>query len=131
MAMHPFVDYGGRWSPLKTAVFVALFVPGALTATDYLQGNLGPRPMTEVIHSLGLWALRFLFIALAITPLRHILAWPRLILVRRMIGVAAFAYAAVHLVAYAADQMFDLAKVASEIVLRIYLTIGFAALLGL
>src|SRR4029077_12626360 len=29
------------------------------------------------------------------------------------------------------DQKFDLVKVASEIVLRIYLTIGFAALLGL
>jgi len=129
--MHPFVDHGGRWSPLKTAVFAALFVPGVLTASDYLQGNLGPRPMTEVIHATGLWSLRFLFIALAITPLRQIVGWPRLVLVRRMVGVAAFAYAAVHLVAYAADQLFDLAKVASEIVLRIYLTIGFVTLLGL
>jgi sulfoxide reductase heme-binding subunit YedZ len=48
-----------------------------------------------------------------------------------MIGVGAFAYAAAHISLYVADQMFDLWKVASEIVLRLYLTIGFAALLGL
>jgi sulfoxide reductase heme-binding subunit YedZ len=52
-------------------------------------------------------------------------------MVRRMVGVAAFAYAFMHLSLYTADQAFDLAKVASEIVLRIYLTIGFAAVLGL
>src|SRR5437016_8761945 len=48
-----------------------------------------------------------------------------------MIGVAAFAYALTHLSLYTADQMFDLAKVAGEIVRRIYLTIGFTAVLGL
>jgi sulfoxide reductase heme-binding subunit YedZ len=46
-----------------------------------------------------------------------------------MIGVAAFSYAALHLVFYAADNMFDMVKVVSEIALRIYLTIGFAGLL--
>ena len=48
-----------------------------------------------------------------------------------MIGVGAFVYAACHITLYVADQMFDLWKVASEIVLRLYLTIGFTALLGL
>jgi sulfoxide reductase heme-binding subunit YedZ len=51
--------------------------------------------------------------------------------VRRMIGVGAFCYGVAHLSLYAADQMFDLAKVTSEIVLRVYLTVGFTALLGL
>jgi sulfoxide reductase heme-binding subunit YedZ len=125
------VDYGGRFSPFKTAVFAALFVPAISTAIDFAQGDLGPRPMTEVIHALGLWTIRLVFIALAVSPLRQILGWPGLILVRRMLGVAAFAYAASHLVAYAADQGFNLATIASEIVLRIYLTIGFVALLGL
>jgi sulfoxide reductase heme-binding subunit YedZ len=48
-----------------------------------------------------------------------------------MLGVAAFSYVVLHLVFYAADNMFDLGKVASEIALRIYLTIGFAAVLVL
>jgi DMSO/TMAO reductase YedYZ heme-binding membrane subunit len=87
--------------------------------------------LNEAIHQLGLWTIRLIFLALAVTPLRHILQWSRLLVVRRMIGVAAFAYAIGHLGLYAADQAFDLAKIATEIALRIYLTIGFAAVLGL
>lgn len=128
---YPWNDYSGRLSPLKLAVFVALFGPGLWVALALSQGWLGARPITEAIHQIGLWTIRLIFIALAITPLRQVLQWSRLILVRRMIGVAAFAYAIAHLSLYAADEMFDIAKVASEIALRIYLTIGFAAVLGL
>jgi sulfoxide reductase heme-binding subunit YedZ len=127
----PWRDASGRLSPLKLAVFAALFVPGLWTALGYVLGLLGGRPLNEAIHQIGLWGYRFLLISLAITPVRRILQWPRLLLVRRMIGVAAFAYIAGHFTLYAADQMFDLWKVGSEIVLRFYLAIGFTALLGL
>jgi sulfoxide reductase heme-binding subunit YedZ len=127
----PWNDHGGRLVKLKLLVFVALFLPGAWIALGYGMGWLGPRPLNAAILQAGLWALRLLFLALLVTPLRAALDWPRLTLVRRMIGVASFAYAAGHLLLYTADQMFDLVKVASEIVLRIYLTIGFVALLGL
>jgi sulfoxide reductase heme-binding subunit YedZ len=70
-------------------------------------------------------------IALAVTPLRRIGRFNQLADVRRMIGVGAFVYAAAHISLYIADQMFDLRKVASEIVLRLYLTIGFVTLIGL
>ena len=129
--LFPWNDYSRRLSPLKLAVFVALLLPAAWVAFAYAFERLGARPLNEAIHQLGLWAIRLVFLALAVTPLRQILRWPRLILVRRMVGVAAFAYVLGHLVLYAASEMFDLAKVASEIVLRVYLTIGFAALLGL
>jgi len=129
--VYPWQDYSGRTSPLKLAIFVALFGPGLWTALSFAMGWLQPQPFTAAIREIGLWTIRLIFIALAITPLRAILQWSRLILVRRMIGVAAFAYAIAHLSLYTADQMFDLAKVASEIVHRIYLTIGFAAVLGL
>ena len=128
---YPWNDYSGRLSPLKLAVFVALFVPGLWAAVFFAAGWLGPRPYTEAIHMVGLWMLRFLFIALAITPLRQIVQWPRLILVRRMVGVAAFAYGLAHISLFIADEKFNFAKVASEIVLRMYLTIGFTALMGL
>jgi methionine sulfoxide reductase heme-binding subunit len=127
----PWADYSGRLSPLKLTVFVALFVPAGWVMFAYGFGQLGARPLNEAIHQIGLWTIRLIFLALAVTPLRQVLQWPRLILVRRMIGVAAFAYVLVHFTLYAASQKFDLDKVASEIVLRIYLTIGFAALLGL
>jgi methionine sulfoxide reductase heme-binding subunit len=128
---YPWNDYSLRLSPLKLIVFVALFGPALWVMAAFPLEWLGARPTTEAIRQIGLWTIRLLFVALAITPLRQILQWPRLILVRRMVGVAAFAYAGFHLTLYTADQMFDLAKVASEIVLRIYLTIGFAAVLGL
>jgi methionine sulfoxide reductase heme-binding subunit len=127
----PWRDNGGRLSPLKLAVFAALFLPGAWTLLSYPLGALGARPLNEAIHQFGLWGFRFLFLSLTITPARRLLQLPRLALVRRMIGVAAFAYIAIHLSLYIADQSFDLGKVASEIVLRIYLTIGFVALIGL
>ena len=129
--MYPWNDYSGRLSPLKLVVFVALFVPAGWVAFAYGFGLLGARPLNEAIHQIGLWTIRLIFLALAVTPLRQILQWPRLILVRRMIGVAAFAYVLIHFSLYTASEAFDLAKVASEIVLRFYLTIGFAALLGL
>jgi sulfoxide reductase heme-binding subunit YedZ len=129
--LYPWHDYSGRTSPLKMAVFVALFGPALWTALSFAIGWLQPQPFTAAIREIGLWTIRLIFIALAITPLRSVLQWPRLILVRRMIGVAAFAYAITHLSLYTADQMFDLAKVASEIAQRVYLTIGFTALIGL
>lgn len=127
----PVIDRAGRFSPLKAAVFALLFVPGLWTAFGYAAGTLGARPFDEATHQIGTWALRFLFLSLAVTPLRELWQWPRLLVVRRMVGVAAFAYALAHLGLYVVHEGFDLAKVASEIALRIYLTIGFAALLGL
>jgi sulfoxide reductase heme-binding subunit YedZ len=129
--MYPWLGYDGRVSGLKLTVFVLLFVPGLWTAYGLWAGLLGARPLNEAIHETGLWMIRFLFVALAISPLRQVANLPQLILVRRMIGVAAFCYGAAHILLYATDEMFALGKIASEIVLRIYLTIGFVALLGL
>src|SRR5579883_69431 len=129
--MYPWLDYGGRLSPLKLLVFLSLFLPGIWVAAALALGMLGARPLNEAIHQIGLWTIRFLFISLAITPARQIFQWSRLLLVRRMIGVAAFTYGAIHLTLYMTDQAFDLAKIATEIALRIYLTIGFVALLGM
>jgi len=127
----PWKDYSGRTSPLKLTVFIALFAPALWTALSFFLGWLQPQPFTAAIQQIGLWTIRLIFIALAITPLRGVVQWPRLILVRRMIGVGACAYALSHLSLFTADQKFDIAKVASEIALRIYLTIGFTAVLGL
>jgi sulfoxide reductase heme-binding subunit YedZ len=127
----PWLERNGRLSPLKLVVFVALFLPAAWLCVAFLRDALGPRPLNEAIHQMGLWTIRFIFISLAMTPARQALHWPRLVLVRRMVGVAAFTYGIVHLTLYIGDQSFNLWTVVSEIVLRFYLTIGFVALLGL
>jgi sulfoxide reductase heme-binding subunit YedZ len=128
----PFLrERSGRWSPVKIVAFAATLLPALWIVVQGLTGDLGPRPMTEAIHQLGDWALRLLWITLAITPAQRIFNFPRIILARRTLGVATAAYAGLHISMYVADQHFDLLKVASEIVLRIYLLIGFFALAGL
>ena len=125
----PWLDRSGRFSTLKAVTLALLALPGLVAAIRYGTGHLGARPLNEAILVTGLWAVRLLLLSLFVTPARQILRLPKLVIVRRMIGVAAFAYAACHLTLYAADQAFDLAKVGSEIVLRLYLTIGFSAFL--
>ena len=73
----------------------------------------------------------FVVFSLAVSPARRLFAAPKLINMRRTLGVTAFCYALLHLTLYVVEQKYDLAKVLSEIVLRIYLTIGFIALIGL
>jgi sulfoxide reductase heme-binding subunit YedZ len=125
----PWRERNGRFSWLRAATLLAVCLPGVATALQYYAGQFPVRPITEIIHATGLWTIRLLMIALAVTPLRQVLRWPKLVSFRRVVGVAAFSYAAIHLTFYAADNLFDMGKVVSEIALRIYLTIGFAALL--
>jgi methionine sulfoxide reductase heme-binding subunit len=124
-------DSAGRLSALRIVALAYLLVPVAVAVYDYATEGFGARPINNVIHRTGYWALVFLMTSLAVTPLRRVARFNQLVDVRRMVGVGAFAYAAAHISLYVADQMFDLWKVASEIVLRLYLTIGFTALLGL
>jgi len=120
-----------RVSYLKAAALAAVMAPGLVLLADILGRTLGPRPFDEIIHRTGNDTVWVLMAALAVTPLSRIARYPQLTLVRRIVGVAAFCYGAIHLGAYVADQSVDLVKVAREIVLRVYLTIGFVALVGL
>lgn len=124
-------DRSGRFSWLKTSVLVLVLIPAVLTAYALWQNDLGPLPYKEALHRIGDWTIRFLVLTLALTPLQRILGWPKLALIRRMLGVTTFAYALAHLCLYVVNEKFDLAFVASEIAKRFYLTIGFTALVGL
>ncbi|WP_296575612.1 ferric reductase-like transmembrane domain-containing protein [Phreatobacter sp.] len=129
--MLPWNDRAGNLSVLKLIVFLGILAPGAWIALQAATGSLGAKPITAAIHQSGDWSLRLLLVALLVTPLRFIADWPKLIAVRRMVGVAAAAYALVHLLFYVVEQAYDLQKVASEILLRFYLTIGFVGVVGL
>jgi sulfoxide reductase heme-binding subunit YedZ len=125
-------DRRGRVSALRIATLLLLLMPILLAvAAAFSDQGFGARPINDLIHRAGYWTLMFLLLALAMTPLTRIARFGALIDVRRMIGVGAFCYGATHISLYTADRMFDFVKVASEIVLRLYLTIGFTALLGL
>lgn len=121
-----FHERSGKFSPEKTLSLVAAVLPAAWLAGVALGGDLGPRPFTAAIHFTGLWALRFLALGLMVTPLRRLLAWPKLYFARRILGLAALGYGALHLGLFFVDQ--GALRAVTEIALRIYLTIGAVAL---
>ena len=125
-------DRTGAFSWLRTAALAAAIAPALWLLYRAFTHDLGSRPVNEAIHFTGTWTLRFLIATLAVTPLRIVGRWPKLIGIRRYLGLTAFAYAVVHLSLYAfLDQHFDLLHVAAEIALRFYLLIGFTAFVGL
>ena len=124
-------DRRGRTVPIKAVTFALTLLPAIVVAAQYAAGDLGARPVKAVYLDCGLWAVRFLLISLAVTPAKVLFNWQQVASVRRMLGVAALAYAFLHLCIYTASEQFRVFFVASEIVHRIYLTIGFTALCGL
>jgi sulfoxide reductase heme-binding subunit YedZ len=118
------------WRDLvRPAIYWGGMIPAAWAFYRGSTGQLGPEPIKALEHILGLWALRFLMIGLAITPLRR-LGGPSLIRYRRAIGLLAFFYVCLHLAVYIGfDQVFDLAAVWRDIVKRPYITIGMLSFL--
>jgi len=127
----PWRDRRGQISWFKSAVLAGCVAPGAVVAFWLATHDLGSRPIKAALLWIGLWTVRFVLIALAITPAAQGLGWPQLTVVRRMVGVTAAVYALIHLTLYTIDENLRLGLVASEILHRFYLTIGFVALLGL
>lgn len=122
--MNLFREKNGRFSPEKTVAFVAAVIPVLWLCADAALDRLGARPVNAAIHFTGLFAVRFLLLSLAVTPARRLFDWPKLVLARRCLGVAAFCYAALHLGLYVLDQGGNLVVVGREIALRFYLAIG-------
>lgn len=113
--------------PVRRAIYVAGMVPAAWYFYLGVMDQLGADPQKTLERLLGLWALRYLIAALAISPLRR-LGGPNLIRYRRAIGLLAFYYAALHLSVYTLlDQGLDLAAVWGDIVKRPFITVGMLA----
>jgi sulfoxide reductase heme-binding subunit YedZ len=124
-------DPGDRISVLRIVTLIGLLAPLGKILFDFEEIVLDPRPITNLIHRTGDWALIFLFAALAVRPLSRILRFNRLLDVRRMVGVGAFAYAGAHFTLFTIDLTFNWREIASEIMHRTRLTLGFVALFGL
>lgn len=118
----------------KTVVHALALTPLAILGWQfwdvYRTGSdaLGADPVAEIEHRLGLWALRLLMATLAVTPLRQLTGQPVLLRFRRMLGLYAFAYACLHLLAYLVlDLRGYWTQIFEEIAKRPYITVGFAA----
>jgi sulfoxide reductase heme-binding subunit YedZ len=105
---------------------VPLVVLCAAAATD----RLGANPVDKFIKEMGEWSLRFLWLTLAVTPLRDIAGLPGLLRHRRALGVTAFAYAFIHFLAYAwLDQGWVIDDIVADVIKRNFILVGVVALL--
>jgi methionine sulfoxide reductase heme-binding subunit len=120
-----------RWPPEKVVAFVIAVAPAVWLAALACEGELGVRAVHEAIKISGDWALRVFWLALLVSPARRILTAPRLIRTRRILGLGAFGLTVLHFGLYALDQQFAWGQIGLEIVLRVYLTIGAVATVGL
>jgi sulfoxide reductase heme-binding subunit YedZ len=117
----------------KPLVFAASLLPFAWLlcgAFGWLGFSLGADPVKKLEHECGNWALKFLLITLAITPVRQLAQLPHLPRLRRMLGLFAFFYALLHFTVYLTlDLELNFGTLFADIAKRPYITIGFLALL--
>jgi sulfoxide reductase heme-binding subunit YedZ len=119
----------------KAVLFVLCAAPLAwLAARAFGMAGLGlgANPIEELLHQLGLWGLRLLIVTLCVSPLAVALHQPRLMALRRMLGLFAFTYLALHFLTWLVlDQWLSLSRIVADIAKRPYITVGFAAFLML
>src|SRR4051812_25110299 len=114
----------------KIVLFLAALVPVALLVRGMLTGTLGVNPAETIQLQTGRWALKFLLLSLAITPIRRLTKWNPIIQFRRMLGLFAFFYAVLHFSAYFAfDLSFAIDTMVTDVLKRPFIALGFAAFL--
>jgi sulfoxide reductase heme-binding subunit YedZ len=113
-------------SKLKITLFIASLIPAVWLTYALLTNQLGANPIEAITRETGLWALRFLWLTLLITPLQWITGWNSIVTLRRMLGLYVFFYATLHMLLYLwLDQFFDLNDIIKDIIKRPFITIGF------
>lgn len=115
------------WKPI---VFTMCLIPAVLVVTDALEitGRLGANPVEEIQDRFGIWALRFIMITLAVTPLRRLTGWNWLSRFRRMFGLYTFFYAFMHFLAwFVLDREMRLGDIIEDLTERPFITLGFIA----
>ncbi len=122
-----------RWGPrqllwAKWMVFVLSLLPVLRLIALGLQEKLTANPIEFITRATGDWALYFLCLTLAITPLRRLTGLTALIRFRRMLGLFTFFYASLHFLTFIwFDHFFDLAEMMLDILKRPFIAMGFSA----
>lgn len=117
-----------RLAWLKLAVFCAALLPLVRLVLAGVNDELGANPLETITRSTGDWTLYLLCITLSVTPLRRLTGWAWPLRLRRMLGLFAFFYAALHFTAFLwFDHFFDLEAMWRDVLKRPFITVGFIA----
>lgn len=115
---------------VKPVVFLVALLPAALLLYRGVRNDLGVNPAETLQLETGGWALKFLVFTLAVTPLRRLTGWNRIIQYRRMLGLFAFFYATAHALSYLLfDLSFAFGAMLADVAKRPFITLGFLSFL--
>jgi len=113
----------------KPLLWAVCAVPALALLAGALTDQLGANPAEKLIKETGEWTLRWLWLTLAISPLRDVASLPALLRYRRTLGVTAFVYAALHFTAYAGlDKGLVMDDIIKDILKRNFILVGVVAL---
>ena len=113
---------------LKIVLFIVALLPFVRLAVAVVVNELGANPIEFMTRNTGDWTLYFLFITLAMTPLRKLLHWNWLIRLRRMLGLFTFFYASLHFLCFFwFDHFFDVQEMLKDVIKRPFIAVGFIA----
>lgn len=113
---------------IKSLLFALALLPFGRLFLFAFTDQLGANPIEFITRNTGDWTLYFLCITLTVTPLRRLSKWNWLIKLRRMIGLFAFFYAALHFTTFLwFDHFFDVSEMLKDVIKRPFITVGFAA----
>jgi sulfoxide reductase heme-binding subunit YedZ len=113
---------------LKSGLFIIALLPFARLIAFAVADRLGANPIEFITRSTGDWTLYFLCLTLCVTPLRRLSNWNWLLRLRRMMGLFAFFYAALHFTTFLwFDHFFDVDEMWKDVLKRPFITVGFSA----
>ncbi len=111
-------------------VFFLCLIPIVQVLALTASGNLSANPIQDVTLRSGRAAILLLVLSLSCTPLKNLLGLSALMPVRKVLGLGAFFYACVHFLIFAGlDFAFNVSWIMDEILQRLFIQIGLAALL--
>jgi sulfoxide reductase heme-binding subunit YedZ len=117
-----------QFAAIKGVVFVLALLPFCRLVWGGFAGHLGANPLEFITWNTGDWTLYFLCMTLAVTPLRRFSGWNWLVRLRRMIGLFAFFYAALHFTTFLwFDHFFDVREMLTDVAKRPFILVGFTA----
>ncbi len=114
---------------VKPLLWLLCAVPLLVLLIKGFTGHLGANPAEKLIRETGEWALRWLWLTLAISPLREAASLPTLMRYRRALGVTTFVYALLHFLAYAwLDKGLVIDDIVKDVIKRNFILVGVVAL---
>jgi sulfoxide reductase heme-binding subunit YedZ len=122
----------------KPLVFLLCLAPVLFVIGDIfgISGQLSANPIEDILDRFGNWAIRFITITLAVTPLQRLTGWNWLARFRRMLGLFTFFYVLMHFLTWllldrglAVDPAFQWSGILEDLTERPFITIGFTALI--